>query len=69
MGYLAWCYRTGDSTYYWTESYTLSVTDFAARVSQLAGKSVAPSEIATIRKQKELDTFFRINKHLTYIPK
>ena len=53
---VAWYYNAGNRVYYWTESYTLSATQFAREVSRLTGNSISASDVSACERQADLDS-------------
>lgn len=47
----AWYYRTEDCTYYWTEAFNMSATQFANEVSVRVGKLLNASDISAADKR------------------
>lgn len=68
MGSYAWYYHADDRVYYWTESYTMSATQFAREVSRLTGKSLSASDISAANRQADVDRLKRIASSLIYVP-
>lgn len=64
---VAWYYHAADRVYYWTESYTMSATQFAREVSKRVGKSLSASDISACERQADLDSKKRIAKEFIYI--
>lgn len=64
---MAWYYHGDGDSYYWTESYTLSVTEFASKISDKIGRSVYASDISQAMSQKEIDKMKRRATKLFYI--
>ena len=64
---VAWYYNAGNMVYYWTESYTMSATQFAREVSQYVGKSLSASDISACERQADLDKKRRIASEFIYI--
>lgn len=69
MSNIAWYYHTDDRVYYWTESYTMSTTQFALEVSDRIGKSISASDVSACTRQAQLDVKRRIAKEFIYISK
>lgn len=67
MAHIAWYYNTGEGTYYWTESWTLSVTEFANKVSQLMGKEIKPGDTSAVIKKSSLEAMKRRASTLIYV--
>lgn len=42
----AWYYNAGGGTYYWTESYNMSTSQFAREVSHLIDKCTSAADIS-----------------------
>lgn len=55
MGSIAWYYNAGQGTYYWTESYTLSASQFAYEVSRMIGRSISASDVSAAYSQHDLN--------------
>ena len=53
--------------YYWTESYTLSATQFAREVSRRIGKSISASDVSACARQSDLDSKRKIALEFIYI--
>lgn len=68
MGSYAWYYHDDNRTYYWTESYNMSATQFAREVSRMTGKSLSASDISVAYRQADLDRIRRIASTLIYVP-
>ena len=68
MGSYAWYYHADDRVYYWTESYTMSATQFAREVSRLTGRSLSASDISAANRQADVDRIKRIASSLIYVP-
>lgn len=68
MGSYAWYYHADGRTYYWTESYSMSATQFAREVSRLTGKSLSASDISAASRQADIDRIQRIAHPLIYVP-
>lgn len=68
MASYAWYYHADGYTYYWTESYNMSATQFAREVSHLTGKSLSASDISSASRQADLDRIKRIASTLIYVP-
>ena len=64
---VAWLYHAGDRVYYWTESYTMSTTQFAREVSRCIGKSLSASDISVCERQADLDSKRKIALKFIYI--
>lgn len=45
MAAFAWYYGAEHSVYYWTESYTMSATQFAIAVSERIGRTITASDL------------------------
>lgn len=67
MGSYAWYYNAGNSIYYWTESYTMSATQFAREVSNLTGKILTASDISAASRQADLDAVKKRSKQMIYV--
>ena len=67
MGAYAWYYNTGTGTYYWTESYTMSATQFAREVSNRIGQSLSASDISCAYRQADMDKVHSRARELIYI--
>ena len=46
----AWTYNAGNGVYYWTESFTMSATQFAREVSSKVDKSLSSSDVSAETK-------------------
>ena len=68
MGSYAWYYHADGRTYYWTESYNMSATQFAREVSRLTGKSLSASDISAASRQADVDRLKNIASPLIYVP-
>lgn len=68
MGAYAWYYYAGTGTYYWTEAFNMSTTQFAREISGLVGKSLGPSDISEARSRSDLDSVKRRALEMIYIP-
>lgn len=68
MGSYAWYYHADGRTYYWTESYNMSATQFAREVSRLTGKSLTASDISAASRQADVDRLKNIANPLIYVP-
>ncbi len=55
MANLVWYYNAGNGVYYWTESYSMSVTQFALKVSQELGKTITASDTSAATKKINVD--------------
>jgi len=56
--YVAWYYYDSSSgKCYYTESYSMSVTDFAEVVSRIVGHKVTASDTSAAHRQSDLDKF------------
>lgn len=64
---IAWYYNAGNMVYYWTESYTLSATQFAREVSLLTGKTISASDVSACERQADLDKKRRIASEFIYV--
>ena len=64
---IAWYYNAGNRVYYWTESYTMSATQFAREVSRHIGKSISASDVSACERQADLDAKRRIASEFIYI--
>lgn len=64
---VAWYYNAGNRVYYWTESYTMSATQFAREVSRYVGKSLSASDISACERQADLDSKRKIASEFIYI--
>lgn len=54
--YIAWYYHDYSSgNYYYTESYSMSVTTFAEKVSGIIGHTVTAADISAARNKKDLN--------------
>lgn len=67
MGSYAWYYHADDRTYYWTESWTLSTTEFAQRVSSIIGERITASDISSASGKADLDRVRRVADTLIYV--
>lgn len=64
MGAMYWIYHdTSRDIRYYTEAYTMSLTAFAAVVSEIVGHRVSASETSYADRQKDLDKFRNL-KHI-----
>ena len=52
MAAFAWYYGAEHSVYYWTESYTMSATQFAIAVSERIGVPITASDVGQDLRQK-----------------
>lgn len=68
MGSYAWYYHSDGYTYYWTEAYNMSATQFAREVSRMTGNSLSASDISVAYRQADLDRIRRIASTLIYVP-
>ena len=68
MGSYAWYYHADGRTYYWTESYNMSATQFAREVSRMTGKSLTASDISAASRQADVDRLKNIASPLIYVP-
>lgn len=68
MGSYAWYYHGDNRTYYWTESYNMSATQFAREVSRMIGKSLSASDISAASRQADIDRIKRIASTVIYVP-
>ncbi len=64
---IAWLYNAGNRVYYWTESYTMSATQFAREVSGYIGKAISASDISACSRQSDLDSKRRIALQFIHI--
>lgn len=62
----AWYYNAGDRTYYWTESFNMSATQFANEVSELIGKPLTASDVSAADK-KGYDSMLRRAARTIYV--
>lgn len=54
--HIAWYYHDYSSgNYYYTESYSMSVTTFAEKVSEIIGHTVTSADISAARNKKDLN--------------
>lgn len=67
-GSYAWYYNAGQGTYYWTESYTMSATQFAREVSEMTGRNLSASDISAANRQSDIDGVQRRATTLIYVP-
>lgn len=67
MGSYAWIYHAEGRTYYWTESYTLSATEFANQVSYMIGKRITASDVSAATREADLDRIRKIADKLIYV--
>ncbi len=67
MAAYGWYYYAGNLTYYWTESYTMSATQFAREVSRYTGEKLTASDISEAKRQADIDRIKRIASKLIYI--
>lgn len=67
MGAYAWYYNTGTGTYYWTESYAMSATQFAREVSNRIGQGVNAPDISCAYRQADMDKVNKRARELIYI--
>ncbi len=63
----AWTYNAGNGVYYWTESFTMSATQFAREVSSKVDKSLSSSDVSAETKSG-MDAVERRARQLIYIP-
>ena len=68
MGSYAWYYHADGRTYYWTESYKMSATQFAREVSRMTGKSLTASDISAACREADVDRLKNIASPLIYVP-
>lgn len=68
MASYAWYYHADGFTYYWTESYNMSATQFARVVSEMTGKSLTASEVSAANRQADIDRIKKIASTLIYVP-
>lgn len=67
MAAFAWYYGAEHSVYYWTESYTMSATQFAIAVSERIGRTITASDVAWALRQKDVDAMIRRASQAIYI--
>ena len=67
MAAFAWYYGAEHSVYYWTESYTMSATQFAIAVSERIGRTITVSDVAQALRQKDVDAMIRRASQAIYI--
>lgn len=67
MAAFAWYYGAEHSVYYWTESYTMSATQFAITVSERIGRTITASDVAQALRQKDVDAMIRRASQAIYI--
>jgi hypothetical protein len=56
MGAYAWYYNAGRGIYYWTESYSMSATQFANEVSDIIGRRITASDTSVAYRQADMDS-------------
>ncbi|MBR6509313.1 MAG: hypothetical protein IKT38_01755 [Clostridia bacterium] len=53
--YIAWYYHDFSSGYYYyTESYTMSVTEFAEKVSKILGRTITAADTSAASRKDDL---------------
>ena len=53
---VAWYYKDWNrDIYYYTESYSMSATEFANRISDILGKNVSASDISVATNWREIE--------------
>ena len=67
MAAFAWYYGAEHSVYYWTESYTMSATQFAIAVSERIGRTITASDVAQALRQNDVDAMIRRASQAIYI--
>lgn len=67
MSAFAWYYNSGNRIYYWTESYTMSATQFAREVSERTGRSLSASDISVASNQADVDSMKARASQVIYI--
>lgn len=67
MGSYAWYYNAGNRIYYWTESYTMSATQFAREVSHATGTTLSASDISAAERQADIDRIRYLASTLIHI--
>ncbi len=55
MGAYAWYYNAGHGVYYWTESYSMSASQFASEVSDRIGIRITASDTSVAYRQSDMD--------------
>ena len=55
MGAYAWYYNAGQGVYYWTESYSMSATQFANEVSERIGRTITASDTSVAYRRADMD--------------
>lgn len=55
MGAYAWYYNAGCGVYYWTESYSMSATQFANTVSNAIGRKITASDTSVAYRQADME--------------
>lgn len=50
MGAFAWYYNAGQGTYYWTEAYNMSASNFAQKVSVLVKQPISAADTSSATK-------------------
>lgn len=54
--HIAWYYHDYSSgNYYYTESYSMSVTTFAEKVSEIVGHTITAADVSAARSKKDLN--------------
>lgn len=54
--YIAWYYHDYSSdNYYYTESYSMSVTAFAEKVSEIIGRTITAADTSAASSKKDLN--------------
>lgn len=67
MAHCAWYYYAGRGVYYWTESYTLSATQFAEKVSEAIGKMITAADISAVKRQSDIESVKKSAQTLIYV--
>ena len=67
MAAFAWYYGAEHSVYYWTESYTMSATQFAIAVAERIGRTITASDVAQALRQKDVDAMIHRASQAIYI--
>lgn len=59
MSAIAWYYNVGDGIYYWADSWSMSATEFANKVSSEIGKNLTAADISAPTKLSDVEAMKR----------